>query len=73
MKIFRQQSEVIRLVVFFNFNFYLFTFGCTRAFSSCGEQGLVFTVVLGLLIMVASLVAEDRLDECGLSSRSLRA
>ena len=34
---------------------------CTRAFSSCGEQGLLFVVVRGLLIMVASLVAEHRL------------
>ena len=28
---------------------------CTRAFSSCGEQGLLFLVVRGLLIAVASL------------------
>ena len=31
---------------------------CTWAFSSCGEQGLVFIEVHGLLIAVASLVAE---------------
>ena len=31
---------------------------CTRAFSSCGEQGLFFIVVRRLLIAVASLVAE---------------
>ena len=31
---------------------------CTWAFSSCGEQGLLFVVVHGLLIAVASLVAE---------------
>ena len=29
-----------------------------RAFSSCGERGLLFAVVRGLLIVVASLVAE---------------
>ena len=34
---------------------------CARAFSSCGEQGLLFIVVRGLLIAVASLVAEHRL------------
>ena len=32
-----------------------------RAFSSCGEQGLLFVVVHGLLIVVASLVAEHGL------------
>ena len=34
---------------------------CAQAFSSCGEQGLLFVVVHGLLIAVASLVAEHRL------------
>ena len=34
---------------------------CTRAFSSCGEQGLLFLAVRGLHIAVASLVAEHRL------------
>ena len=29
---------------------------CARAFSSCGEQGLLFVAVRGLLIVVASLV-----------------
>ena len=48
---------------------------CTRTFSSCDEQGLLFAVVLGLLIAVASLVVEHRLEStwvsgveaCGLS------
>ena len=31
---------------------------CTRAFSSCSERGILFIVVCGLLIAVASLVAE---------------
>ena len=31
---------------------------CTRAFSSCGEGGLLFVAVRGLLIAVASLVVE---------------
>ena len=34
---------------------------CTRAFSSCGEPGLLFVAVRGLLIAVASLVGEHRL------------
>ena len=35
---------------------------CARAFSSCGERGLLFVVVHGLLIAVASLVAEHGLQ-----------
>ena len=31
---------------------------CARALSSCSERGLLFAVVHGLLIVVASLVAE---------------
>ena len=34
---------------------------CAWAFSSCGERGLLFAAVLGLLIAVASLVAEHGL------------
>ena len=34
---------------------------CARAFSSCGERGLLFIAVRGLLIAVASLVAEQGL------------
>ena len=34
---------------------------CTRAFSGYGEWGLLFVVVRGLLIVVASLVAEHGL------------
>ena len=35
---------------------------CACAFSSCSEQGLLFFAVPGLLIEVASLVAELRLQ-----------
>ena len=35
---------------------------CTRAFSSCGERELLFVVVCGLLIVVASLVVEHQLQ-----------
>ena len=34
---------------------------CVWAFSSCSERGLLFFVVRGLLIVVASLVAEHGL------------
>ena len=34
---------------------------CARAFSSCGERGLLFVVVRGLLTVVASLVEEHGL------------
>ena len=70
-----------------NFFFFLnFIFGCvgssllTRAFSSCGEQGLLFVAVRGLLTAVASLVVEHGLQAhasvvaaCRLSSCGTRA
>ena len=34
---------------------------CTWAFSTCGERGLLFVAVYGLLIAVASLVGEHGL------------
>ena len=34
---------------------------CARAFSSCGQWGLLFVVVHGLLTAVTSLVADHRL------------
>ena len=34
---------------------------CVLAFSSCGERGLLFVAVRGLLIAVASVVAEHGL------------
>ena len=60
------------ITLFFKFIYlfiYLFIFGCigssllglsccTWAFSSCGERGLLFVAVRGLLTVVASLVAE---------------
>ena len=39
---------------------------CVRAFSSCGERGLLFVAVHRLLIAVASLVAEHGLQAHGL-------
>ena len=55
------------LFFFFFYKFiYLFIFGCvgsccTRAFSSCGELGLLFVEVRRFLTAVASLVAEHGL------------
>ena len=34
---------------------------CAWVFTSCGERGLLFVVVHGLLVAVASLVAEHGL------------
>ena len=51
----------------FNSFFFLIIYGCTVSsvlFSSCGEQGLLFIVVRGLLIAVASLVAERQSELC---------
>ena len=55
--------------IFFNFlNKFIYLFlaalglhCCVRAFSSCGEWGLLFVEVRGLLVAVASLVAEHGL------------
>jgi len=40
-------------------------FTAARALSRCGEWGLVFVVVRGLLIAVASLIAEHGLQSAG--------
>ena len=56
----------IKLVFFFHkFIYFIYLFlaalglcCCVRAFSSCGERGLLFVVVRVLLTVVASLVAE---------------
>ena len=51
---------------------------CARAFSSCGEQGPLFTAVCGPLTIAASLVAEHRLQtrrlsSCGSQAQLLRS
>ena len=54
---------------FFFFLIYLFIYllavlglrCCVRAFSGCGERGLLFVVMRGLLIAVASLFVEHGL------------
>ena len=46
---------------------------CARAFSSCGKRGPLFIAVHGALTIVASLVAEHRLQTRRLSSCGSRA
>ena len=46
---------------------------CERAFSSCSERGPLLIAVHGPLTIAASLVAEHRLQTCGLSSCGSRA
>ena len=46
---------------------------CARAFSSCGERGPLFIAVRGPLTVVASPLAEHRLQTHGLSSCGSRA
>ena len=53
-------------LIYINLFIYLFLAAsglccCAQGFSSCGEQGLLFVAVPGLLIAVASLVAEHGL------------
>ena len=53
------------IIIFYKFSYlFLAALGlhcCARAFSSCGERGLLFVVVRGFLTAVASLVAEHGL------------
>ena len=62
--LFRSCESVSCSSFFFNLILFLAALGprCSEwAFSSCGEQGLLFLVVRGLLVVVASLVAEHGL------------
>ena len=52
------RTETISVPNFFFFNLFLTALGlccCVRAFLSCSEWGLLFVVMCGLLIAVASL------------------
>ena len=61
------------LLLFFKINLFIYILFlaalglrcCTRALSSCGERGLLSVAVRGLLIAVASLVAEHGLYKRG--------
>ena len=62
-------SPVLAGRLFFFFNLFIYFYfwlrwvfvAACRLFSSCGEQGLLFFAVRGLLIVMASLVAEHGL------------
>ena len=63
-------DDLVLNIGFFFFKFIYFTYlflaalglcCCMQAFSSCGEWGLLFIAVRGLLVAVASLVAEHEL------------
>ena len=46
---------------------------CAWAFSSCGERGLLFVAVRGLLMAVASLVVEQGSRHAGFSGCGAQA
>ena len=58
---FKRISYIFILFIYFKFLAALGLHCCTRAFSSCGERGLLSVAVGGLLIAVASLVVQHRL------------
>ena len=62
--LFKNLKSMDFFLIYFIYFYFCLLWGlrcCTRAFSSCGEQGLLFIAVRGLLITVASLVAEHRI------------
>ena len=57
-------KKIYLFIYLFSFIYFLAVLGlwcCMQAFSTCGEQGLLFVVVCGFLIAVASLVVEHGL------------
>ena len=69
----RCDSYLIKFSSFLKINLFIYLFlavlglrCCARAFTGCGEQGLLFVQVHRLLIAVASLVAEHGLQACRL-------
>ena len=68
------------VAIFFFFLIFIYLFMavlglrfCARAFSSCGKRGPLFIAVRGPLSVVASLVAEHRLQTRRLSNCGSRA
>ena len=68
-------GKISNAVCFFKKFIYLFIYlfmavlglrCCTQSLSSCSKRGILFVAVRGLLIAVASLVVEHRLQVCGL-------
>ena len=56
-----QSGQTSKFFSVFLFCFVLGLRCCARAFFSCGERGLFFVVVRGLLVVAAPLVAEHGL------------
>ena len=57
--------KILSCIWFLKVNSFFFVFGCAgsswaRALSRCDEQGLRFLMVLGVLTVVVSLVAEHK-------------
>ena len=59
--IYIKSSHLVFFINLFIYFWLLWVFVAAQAFSSCGERGLLFVVVCGLLIAGASLVAEHGL------------
>ena len=68
-----KKSDFLKNYLFIYFLAVLGLRFCVRAFSSCGEQGPLFIAARGPLSVVASLVAEHRLQPRRLSSCGSRA
>ena len=60
--------KLINLLIYLLFLAVLGLRFCARAFSSCGERGLLFIAVRGPLTVATSLAAEHRLQTRRLSS-----
>ena len=61
---YKKKNHIMDLSIYLSIYLFLAALGlrCSAwAFSSCGERGLLFTAVRGLLIAVASLVVEHGL------------
>ena len=80
----KQRCSFFFFLIISTFNYYLFIYlfiylavlglrFCARASSSCGKRGPIFIAVRGPLTIVASLVAEHRLQTRRLSSCGSRA
>ena len=80
MKRFSTTADITEIQILFTYYLFLAALGlrcCVQAFSSCGERGLHFVEVHGLLIVVASrcraqalgtqasVVVARRLSSCG--------
>ena len=60
-EVFKTQIAILFILLLIFFSQQLGLRCCTQAFSTCGKPGLLFIAVRGLLIVVASLVAEHGL------------